>query len=128
MAAHTAAHDALNPDQVADRRAERQARTVAAGPKASAAELAGLRQRQKDQCAYCLAPLFLGGHVDHMVPLARGGTNDASNLVYACEQCNTEKHAKTAREYLFWRSERGLPNHASAYAYEALKGSGKCAP
>lgn len=31
--------------------------------------------------------------VDHVIPKARGGTDDIENLVTACEPCNLEKHA-----------------------------------
>lgn len=31
--------------------------------------------------------------VDHVVPLAKGGTNEASNLRYMCLPCNVKKGA-----------------------------------
>lgn len=42
-------------------------------------------------CAYCGGP---GGSIDHIVPLARGGTNDRSNLASACIPCNSAKGAQ----------------------------------
>lgn len=38
-------------------------------------------------------------HVDHRVPLSRGGTNDPANLVIACPHCNTSKGAKLPQEW-----------------------------
>ena len=35
-------------------------------------------------------------HLDHIVPVESGGTNDPSNLVVSCKQCNTRK---STREY-----------------------------
>lgn len=32
--------------------------------------------------------------VDHIIPLAQGGTNDLSNLPTLCAKCNREKSAK----------------------------------
>lgn len=128
MAAHTAAHDAGNPDQAAERRFTRQVREAAAGAKYAPEDVAALRRRQKDQCGYCLEPLGGRGHVDHMTPVAKGGTNALGNLVLACQQCNLEKHAKTAHEYFWWRDARGLPNYACAYAFKALYGSRRRAP
>ena len=45
-------------------------------------------------CYYCGIPAALGLkvlHVDHVVPVAHGGTNDPWNLVAACWDCNAGK-------------------------------------
>lgn len=34
--------------------------------------------------------------IDHIVPVARGGTNHRSNLRILCEDCNTHKGTKAA--------------------------------
>jgi 5-methylcytosine-specific restriction endonuclease McrA len=39
-------------------------------------------------CAYCYKRLEENFHVEHIVPLAVGGTNDMSNLTLACPECN----------------------------------------
>lgn len=53
-------------------------------------------------CAYCEAPLDkANAHVDHVMPFARGGSDDPTNLVAACARCNMSKGAKTVEE---WRS------------------------
>lgn len=46
-------------------------------------------------CHYCGAPK--AGTVDHVIPVSRGGTNDASNLVPACGPCNYSKGGRDAR-------------------------------
>lgn len=38
--------------------------------------------------------------IDHKMPLARGGTNEESNLVAACRQCNNCKGRRTAEEFM----------------------------
>lgn len=45
------------------------------------------------RCFYCAVPInpFLDFHVDHRVPLARGGKNDESNFVGSCSRCNLIK-------------------------------------
>lgn len=48
---------------------------------------------QKGRCAYCRAFLGLDFHVDHIVPVALGGTNDPVNLQLACPNCNVAKGA-----------------------------------
>ncbi|WP_427916420.1 HNH endonuclease [Stenotrophomonas maltophilia] len=93
----------------------------------SSHDVAQLRKSQKDLCAYCRTPLNGAGHVDHMTPVAKGGTNEIKNLVLACTQCNKEKHAKTGHEYFTWRASRGLPILKQAYAYRLLYGRGSAA-
>lgn len=46
-------------------------------------------------CQYCGAhPPSVVLHVDHIHPVADGGTNDIDNLVTACEPCNLGKGAR----------------------------------
>jgi len=59
--------------------------------------------RQKGKCYYCGKKLGTGKnayHVDHIIPLSRGGSNDISNLVIACPQCNVSKQDKLLHEWL----------------------------
>jgi HNH endonuclease len=55
-------------------------------------------ERDKFTCQYCGQQ---GGklHCDHVIPVARGGINDLSNLVTACERCNLSKNDKTPDEW-----------------------------
>jgi 5-methylcytosine-specific restriction endonuclease McrA len=52
-------------------------------------------------CAYCGAEDKLT--LDHVVPLARGGLDEPSNVVPACGPCNASKGAKLLNE---WRGKR----------------------
>lgn len=56
-------------------------------------------ERDAYVCQYC-GTLTYEPHCDHIVPLAAGGTNDASNLTTACSSCNQSKHARDAREWV----------------------------
>ena len=51
-------------------------------------------RRDNFTCRYCG---MRGGRLecDHVIPLARGGCNDDSNLVTACRRCNRKKSTKT---------------------------------
>jgi len=43
-------------------------------------------------CVYCTAPLSEDSFVlDHLVPVAKGGTNRRHNLVAACDVCNRRR-------------------------------------
>lgn len=56
-------------------------------------------------CAYCgkTGPLAR----DHVVPRARGGPDNANNIVMACAQCNGSKGDRLASE---WMGDRCPPN------------------
>lgn len=56
----------------------------------------------KDPCSYC------GGereHIDHIIPLSKGGTGDWDNLAPACARCNLSKGTKSPLEFLLARRE-----------------------
>ncbi len=57
-----------------------------------------LLRDQHGLCAYCGQPLDLY-HADHIVPLSRGGGNDAANLALACPSCNMSKKDKSLLEW-----------------------------
>jgi 5-methylcytosine-specific restriction endonuclease McrA len=54
---------------------------------------------QRGKCYYCSAKVGENYHVDHVVPLTRGGSNDPSNLVIACPSCNQSKNNKLPHEW-----------------------------
>lgn len=67
--------------------------------------------RDRGKCAICLKDISgllssgRGQHLDHIVPLANGGTNDPTNLQNLCEDCNRVKGARastTSRKYPFY--------------------------
>lgn len=39
-------------------------------------------------------------HIDHRVPVSRGGTNDLENLQLLCSACNLSKGARTHEEWI----------------------------
>jgi len=57
-----------------------------------------------DSCAYCGSKYE---HIDHVIPVARGGTNWPANLRPSCRSCNLEKSDKTLAE---WQDYRQLSN------------------
>ncbi len=54
--------------------------------------------RAKGGCEFCLAQLRFSPnsfHIEHHIPLSRGGANTAENLTLTCPQCNLHKATKT---------------------------------
>jgi 5-methylcytosine-specific restriction endonuclease McrA len=51
-------------------------------------------------CFYCGAT---ASHLDHVIPLSRGGTHSKGNLVSSCSQCNLSKNNKTIMEWRVWQ-------------------------
>ena len=51
--------------------------------------------KYKFKCKYCgRSTRHVKCHVDHIIPLSRGGTNDIDNLCLACRDCNLRKYNK----------------------------------
>src|SRR5207302_4250775 len=57
-----------------------------------------LLEKWDRKCAYCGANQ-VSLQIEHIVPLARGGSNRVSNLTLACESCNQAKNTQTAIEF-----------------------------
>lgn len=74
----------------------------------------GLIYRDRGRCALCLTDIFgllapgPAKHLDHMIPLALGGTNDPTNLQFLCPPCNNRKAisiATSGNTSLYWSTD-----------------------
>lgn len=82
-----------NPEKVRAHKVNRRARKVGAGGSGlSGADIKEIVARQKGRCACCGAKTKL--QMDHMMPLALGGSNSKNNFQGLCRPCNASKHAK----------------------------------
>lgn len=88
-----------NPDQQRAKRGRRRARVLAAPGSHTAADIQSLYAAQEGRCAYCNAEVGQNYHVDHVVPLSRGGSNWPDNLAIACPSCNSSKNDKLLEEW-----------------------------
>lgn len=58
------------------------------------ADLSEILKMQKGRCAYCRRKIFgRKFHADHIVPIAKGGSNHRSNIQATCPDCNLKKRA-----------------------------------
>lgn len=88
-----------NPDkQAALRRAQKAKRRGAEG-RYHASDIDNLLEAQQSLCALCNAQLIMCGrdkyHIDHVIPISKGGTNWPYNLQLLCPPCNRAKRDDT---------------------------------
>jgi 5-methylcytosine-specific restriction endonuclease McrA len=79
---------------------EYRRRSAAADGGHSKTDIALIFASQDGKCAYCAGIISIGYHVDHIVPLSRGGSNWPKNIQLLCPTCNKKKFDKTHEEYM----------------------------
>lgn len=109
MAARTEKHNRRNWRQTVARAKRRQCQIAEAPGYWTESDISLIREAQQDQCYFCGESIGMGGEIDHLTPVSRGGTHWPENLALTCETCNRNKHAKTEEEFWAWRRKHGLP-------------------
>ena len=100
-----AAWKAANPDRRSIHSQNRRARKGAANGRLSPGLAKRLYVLQKGRCPCCMEPLGEDYHLDHVMPLALGGSNIDDNMQLLRAVCNLKKHAKHPVDYM---QERGF--------------------
>lgn len=77
----------------------RRARKRQATGTHTAADIRAQYDSQRGKCWYCGKKVGDKYHVDHRVPLSRGGSNAPENLVVSCPACNMSKRDKLPHEW-----------------------------
>lgn len=97
-----------NPDRDAltRRRVEAARRANIGSDRISERDWLRLVRRYRHQCAYCDVPVQRP-HMDHVVPLARGGRHTIGNVLPVCGPCNYSKNRKLLAEWRLWQRHRG---------------------
>lgn len=93
------AYHKKNPHMGAASARRRRARLRGAEGSHTGAEIIALGKLQKWKCACCGKSIKDGYDADHIVPLAKGGSNYISNIQLLCETCNRRKAAKDPIEW-----------------------------
>ena len=83
-------------------------------------DIACLRKIQKNACYYCGSSICTTVHVEHLDPLAKGGSNGFSNIMLACPTCNTAKGVLNERQY--WKR---LERYLSPAQFSRLRNAAK---
>lgn len=96
-----------NPEQYRAYIHRRRARKLKGGGNHTGQELLDLGTKQKWKCASpeCRKSIKGKYHVDHILPLARGGSDFIKNVQLLCPPCN---HKKSAKDPIVWAQEMGL--------------------
>lgn len=89
-----------NPDLMRQYWRNRRARKLNAGGSHTASDILDLLKSQKSTCTVCRKSLQNIYHVDHIQPLAKGGSNDKTNLQILCPPCNLSKNARDPLEFM----------------------------
>ena len=97
--AHEKARRAANKDLFVAYRQNYRAKKEGNGGKYSKEDIALLYRNQHGKCWWCGKPLGKKYHVDHRIPVSKGGSSDPSNLCLACSFCNLSKSDKMPWEW-----------------------------
>ena len=90
-----------HPERISLNRQKRRARLAKARVyKVTAKDLAAVLSAP---CIYCGSP---SKHVDHVIPLSRGGNHSVGNLAPACQECNLAKGSKLVSEWIYKNKTR----------------------
>jgi hypothetical protein len=89
----------LNPTKFREREREKEAKRRGAHGKLSKGIEQRLFEAQCGLCVCCGKPLGDDYHLDHIMPLALGGTNTDDNVQLLLAKCNLRKSAKHPDEW-----------------------------
>lgn len=93
-----------NPGAYKQRARNRAAKVKGAEGSHTRADVRRQYVMQGGKCFWCDRVLGEAFHIDHLIPISRGGTNGPENIVAACAPCNLSKGAKLPLE---WATTRG---------------------
>lgn len=88
-----------HPENIATISRNRKARELSADGSHTAEDIKAQYERQKGKCYYCGERVGTKYHVDHVIPLASGGSNSPENLVISCPTCNLSKGPKHPQDF-----------------------------
>lgn len=90
-----------NPEKCRESAMRRRARKHGGTEHYTASQLRSLWESVQHKCACCSAPITTKTrHIDHITPLARGGSNAIRNIQFLCRHCNVSKNARDPIEFM----------------------------
>lgn len=80
-----------NPNKVREWKQNRAGKKYGRLPKGT---IKAKQESQGYKCAYCKTDTSVKFHVDHIIPLAKGGKHEPDNVQITCPSCNVRKWTK----------------------------------
>ena len=105
IAARKSAYDAAHPEKRRVYKQNRRARKLKNGGRLTYGLAEKLLMLQRGRCACCGKMLKGEYHLDHIVPLSRGGANEDCNIQLLSPYCNMSKGAK---DPLYFMQQKGF--------------------
>lgn len=94
-----------NPDVIIAGANNRRARKIGNGGSHTSKQSKELLEKQNYKCVNCRCCLKKNKkHLDHIMPLALGGTNNIDNVQWLCAKCNLSKKSK---DPIKWAQQNG---------------------
>lgn len=78
---------------------KRRARLLQTDGQYTVDDVAEIFKLQKGKCANCRKSISGKYHIDHKIPVAKGGSNHRHNIELLCPSCNMKKSAKWPHEF-----------------------------
>lgn len=98
-----------HPEITANKSRNRRARKNGNGGSHTVDDIINQLKSQKHRCYWCNKNLQTRKyHVDHVIPLSKGGKNDPSNIVISCPICNLTKGDKTLEQWISATQDENL--------------------
>lgn len=72
----------------------RRTRISEAGGSFTVNDIQSMLKQQKGKCIVCLTSIKKKYHIDHIIPVSKGGSSDRGNLQLLCPRCNLSKNNK----------------------------------
>ena len=88
-----------NPEKTRVYSLNRRSRKRKAKGAHTSQDIKSLYEGQAGKCWYCACDVGDDFHVDHFIPLSKGGSNDVGNLRIACPTCNLSKNASHPHDW-----------------------------